>query len=117
MFFRRNQTSSHLEDQHWVEVGKKGMNPILTVQIRFLPSNPQLFLFRIIDRKSGRVVVEPWILHQELIEILYNGLLILQKNKGRPNAWRRWNKNEGNVQPLIRDAEGLSSLLSKCSRR
>ncbi len=76
MLWRKKQAASSLKDG-WVEVGKKGSKSTLSVQMKWLPSNPQSVLFRIIDMKTGRTVVEPWIMHQDLIKMLYDGLFNL----------------------------------------
>jgi|CeladaMinimDraft_18_1061708.scaffolds.fasta_scaffold00885_8 hypothetical protein len=75
--------SASLPKEGWVEVGRKGSDPPLSVQMKRLPHLPQSVLFRIINLKTGRVAVEPWVVDQDLIGMLYVGLLTLRSKEER----------------------------------
>lgn len=77
----RNVPATSGPDNHWVEVGRKGTRNVLSVQMMTLPSDNDSVMFRIMNRKNGVVVVEPWILHQDLINMLYSGLSILKNRQ------------------------------------
>jgi|GEM_PF-855965 hypothetical protein len=83
MIWKKMQSSSLLKDG-WEEVGRKGTPPVYAVQMKFLPTAPQSVAFRVVNVKTGRMVVEPWVVHRDLIQILYNGLFLLRSQKMPP---------------------------------
>ncbi|MFC0213842.1 hypothetical protein ACFFK0_15535 [Paenibacillus chartarius] len=89
MLIHRRLHAQSPMDNDWVEVGRRGSGNVLSVQMMAMPSDEHSVLFRMVNRKTGAIVVEPWILHRDLIRMLHSGLSMLNDKQEHPAIFPR----------------------------